>query len=55
MYSDGAVYEGSWVNGCINGYGKLFYASNKIAYEGEWRNDKFHGRGTIYNEEIYQF
>ncbi len=34
----------------MNGFGKLFYQSDKIAYEGEWVNDQFHGWGKLYNQ-----
>jgi hypothetical protein len=33
----------------MNGFGKLYYQSDKLAYEGEWLNDQFHGRGKLYN------
>jgi hypothetical protein len=35
----------------MNGYGKLYYESGKLAYEGMWYMDEFHGRGKLYNEE----
>lgn len=34
----------------MNGYGRLFYQSDKLAYEGEWLDDQFHGLGKLYNE-----
>ncbi len=34
----------------MNGYGVLYYQSNKVAYEGQWRNDQFQGEGKLYNE-----
>jgi hypothetical protein len=33
----------------MNGFGKLYYQSDKLAYEGEWLNDQFHGKGKLYN------
>ncbi len=50
FYQDGGRYEGEWKENKMNGYGKLFYQSDKIAYEGEWVNDQFHGWGKLYNE-----
>lgn len=34
----------------MDGLGKLYYQSDRIAYDGEWRNDQFSGRGALYNE-----
>jgi antitoxin component YwqK of YwqJK toxin-antitoxin module len=34
----------------MQGKGKLFYASGKIAYEGMWSQDQIHGYGKLYNE-----
>ena len=34
----------------MNGHGKLYYESGKIAYNGMWYKDEFHGRGKIYND-----
>jgi hypothetical protein len=33
----------------MNGFGKLYYKSGKIAYEGYWLLDEFHGFGKLYN------
>jgi hypothetical protein len=30
----------------MDGYGKLYYQSGKIAYEGSWNEDQFQGFGT---------
>lgn len=35
----------------MNGHGKLYYESGKLAYEGMWYMDEFHGRGKLYNED----
>ena len=35
----------------MEGEGKLFYPSGKLAYEGHWKNDEFHGHGKVYNDE----
>lgn len=34
----------------MEGFGKLFYQSGKLAYQGEWKNDQFMGKGVLYNE-----
>lgn len=34
----------------MDGLGKLYYQSNKLAYQGQWKNDQFYGHGIIYNE-----
>lgn len=33
----------------MEGYGKLYYQSGKLAYEGEWKADQFTGKGILYN------
>lgn len=33
----------------MEGFGRLFYPSGKLAYEGEWKEDRFSGLGTVYN------
>lgn len=44
------MYDGDWKSNKMEGYGKLYYQSGKLAYEGEWKNDQFCGKGTLYNE-----
>jgi hypothetical protein len=34
----------------MEGYGTLYYQSDRIAYEGNWLADKFQGFGKLYNE-----
>jgi hypothetical protein len=34
----------------MQGKGKLYYQSGKLAYEGDWVNDQFEGYGKLYNE-----
>lgn len=34
----------------MDGQGKLFYQSGKLAYDGNWRSDQFSGKGVLYNE-----
>ena len=49
FYQDGGMYDGNWVNNKMEGFGKLFYQSGKIAYEGDWVCDQFTGKGILYN------
>lgn len=50
-YRDGGYYDGRWKQNMMNGYGKLFYETGKLAYEGQWYQDEFHGRGTVHNDQ----
>ena len=50
-YMEGGFYEGNWKDNRMNGHGKLYYESGKLAYEGMWYLDQFHGRGKLYNED----
>lgn len=34
----------------MDGKGKLYYASGKLAYDGEWKDNMFHGYGVLFNE-----
>lgn len=38
--------KGNWRLNKMDGYGKLYYQSGKIAYEGSWNEDQFQGFGT---------
>lgn len=49
-YRDGGYYEGRWKKNVMNGFGRLYYESGRLAYEGEWYKDEFHGRGKVYND-----
>ena len=49
------MYEGEWKFGTMDGYGKLYYPSSKLAYEGEWKRNAFNGNGKVYNEEPSNF
>lgn len=44
------MYDGDWRQNKMEGFGKLFYQSGKLAYQGEWKNDQFMGKGVLYNE-----
>ena len=48
-YIDGAKYEGNFVNGKREGYGKYIWNSNKY-YEGGWKKGKQDGKGYFYNK-----
>eukprot|EP01017_Pseudomicrothorax_dubius_P047283 TRINITY_DN846_c0_g4_i1.p1 TRINITY_DN846_c0_g4~~TRINITY_DN846_c0_g4_i1.p1 ORF type:complete len:339 (+),score=104.90 TRINITY_DN846_c0_g4_i1:480-1496(+) len=50
-YVNGGVYDGSWVDGKMEGFGRMLFASGNVAYEGWFREDKFDGEGILYNEE----
>jgi hypothetical protein len=49
FYKDGGYYDGEWVHNKMQGHGKLYYKSGKIAYDGKWSNDLFEGYGIMYN------
>lgn len=49
-FEDGSYYDGSWNFNRMQGKGKLFYASGKLAYDGNWSQDQIHGYGKLYNE-----
>lgn len=49
-YQDGGMYDGEWRHNKMEGYGKLYYQSGKLAYEGYWKTDQFMGNGVLYNE-----
>lgn len=49
-YHDGGYYDGDWKDDKMDGQGKLFYPSGKIAYEGQWKDDEFHGLGKVFND-----
>ena len=51
VYHTGAIYDGEWCEGKMEGYGTLYFADGSIAYAGDWRDDKFEGRGVLYNED----
>ena len=47
-YLDGARYEGSFVNGKREGFGKYVWNKRKY-YEGEWKQGKQEGKGYFFN------
>ena len=49
QYEGGGIYEGQWRCDNMEGKGRLYYPSGKIAYDGQWVNDQFQGKGILYN------
>ena len=47
-YNDGDWYEGDFVNGFQEGFGKL-YIKDGGYYVGEFKDGLFEGKGTLYN------
>lgn len=48
-YSEnGTRYEGSYVNGYREGYGKIFNNDDSLAYEGHMKSGLPHGEGKIW-------
>ena len=45
-HSDGQSYIGEWHHGKMHGFGRLYYASEKMRYEGEFKEGLFHGNGV---------
>ena len=55
FYQDGGFYDGDWRANKMEGFGVLYYQSNRKAYEGQWVNDQFHGQGTLFNDKPIPF
>lgn len=51
---DGSRLEGDWKNDVLEGEGRLFYSSGKLAYEGSFKEGQFHGHGVMYSEQFDQ-
>jgi hypothetical protein len=45
VWSDGRVYNGSWVESQMHGMGTLSWPDGR-SYTGEFKNDKKHGFGV---------
>jgi len=47
----GDIYEGEFINGLPNGFGRYFYLANNHfkgrKYSGIWKDGKYHGRGNF--------
>lgn len=54
-YQDGGFYDGDWRDNKMEGFGILYYQSNRKAYEGLWVNDQFHGQGMLFNDKPIPF
>ena len=54
-WTDGASYEGQWLEGFANGKGKFNHHYGD-QYDGNWKNNKCHGYGTYTNKKgaLYQ-
>lgn len=50
-FDNSTVYEGHWVEGHQNGWGRMYYQNGNV-YAGEWLNDQRHGHGLMsYNNQ----
>ena len=43
-FFDGTIYEGSWKNGAIEGYGEVTWYDGNV-YKGMWKNNFLDGHG----------
>ena len=50
VFSSGGSYLGHFNWNKMDGWGKLFYPSGRLAYEGYWKEGKFEGYGKLFNE-----
>lgn len=50
LFPSGGSYQGHFSWNKMDGWGKLFYPSGRLAYEGYWKNSKFEGYGKLFNE-----
>ncbi len=44
------MYDGSWNQNKMDGFGSLYYQSGTLAYQGMWKSDQFQGKGKLFNE-----
>ncbi len=49
VFASGGSYQGNFSWNKMDGWGKLFYPSGRLAYEGYWKNNKFEGYGKLFN------
>ena len=47
QFSNGASYQGQWMNGKKDGRGILVWSNGAWRYEGTFKNDMKHGMGTL--------
>ena len=45
------MYDGYWKENKMDGLGKLYYQTGKLAYDGSWKDDQFSGFGILFNQE----
>ena len=50
-YNDVILFEGEYLNGRRNGYGKLYNEDAVLIYEGTFLNGRKHGKGKEYNDD----
>ena len=50
QWSDGASYQGQWVEGKADGYGRFIYP-NGDQYMGSYKNDKANGWGVMHKND----
>ena len=44
---EGGYYEGEFLDGQFNGYGKYYFADSGKLYEGEFKNNNMDGKGVM--------
>ena len=49
-YNDGLIFEGEYLNGKRNGYGKEYDGKGNLLYEGEYLNGEKNGKFKKYDE-----
>ena len=54
VYGNGNTFEGSWVQGKIDGNGVAKY-ENGITYKGQFRTSLHHGAGTLITDDGYSY
>jgi len=52
-WGDGSNYQGTFVNGKMEGKGIMTYA-NGDTFDGQWKNNLQHGQGTFFNAKTGQ-
>ena len=52
--SDGAIFEGCWKNGRLNGFGRHIYNYGAY-YIGEFKDDKKQGQGTLWRSDSTKY
>eukprot|EP00162_Nutomonas_longa_P006020 comp16633_c0_seq1/m.26853 comp16633_c0_seq1/g.26853 ORF comp16633_c0_seq1/g.26853 comp16633_c0_seq1/m.26853 type:complete len:392 (+) comp16633_c0_seq1:148-1323(+) len=55
MQHTSSRYEGTLVNGRMEGEGKYFFPHNGCVYVGEFLDGQFHGQGTVYFPSLGKF